>query len=416
MFKIIGNPEIFRNRVQHVFSLGCFALAIYYGVTQVIRYIENNDLSTITQQTFNDVPNNKYPTFTICLKGKDVYWKNEKMLLDQTGLSSVQYVDLLEGKGGFGHKYNEKSRLYEKENINVSRALQMDTSSIFLLKSDVIVGTHFFAENNLQSTHYGYGKETANLQDAPFHIGHRNPDESCFTRDSNDATGLIRVYDEVLLNRTLLHPGNNMNLEVKIIFHYPGQLVENIERPTYHFFLEEIKSNPMFWEGKIPQVSVLKNRPDSIPSCYDGNVSDDKRLRNKAITMIDCIPMHWKDIDIPDSQKEFCESKEKFKMLNTLISSRMDILDTRSCTSMDILVIQSKAFRAEDKHITIKISYEKNQYQETENVQDFSFESFFSSLGGFIGIFLGYSMLQIPELITEVHSYVERIIALRIKG
>ena len=65
-------------------------------------------------------------------------------------------------------------------------------------------------------------------------------------------------------------------------------------------------------------------------------------------------------------------------------------------------MIQSKGFKADGKYITIKVSYMERSYQETENVQDFSFESFFSSLGGFIGIFLGYSMLQIPELLNNL--------------
>ena len=93
-----------------------------------------------------------------------------------------------------------------------------------------------------QSTHYGYGQEAANLEEVPFHIGYQDADETCFTRDSPDETGLIRLYDQVFLNRVLLEPGNNRRLEVKIVFHYPGQLIGQINSPAHQFFLEEMQT------------------------------------------------------------------------------------------------------------------------------------------------------------------------------
>ena len=41
-------------------------------------------------------------------------------------------------------------------------------------------------------------------------------------------------------------------------------------------------------------------------------------------------------------------------------------------------------------------------YQEIVNIQEFSFESFWSAVGGFLGMFLGYSLLQLPELLGNI--------------
>ena len=49
----------------------------------------------------------------------------------------------------------------------------------------------------------------------------------------------------------------------------------------------------------------------------------------------------------------------------------------------------------------LKFLYEDQYYIEIKSLQEFGFESFVSNLGGFIGIFLGYSMLQLPELIGK---------------
>ena len=185
-------------------------------------------------------------------------------------------------------------------------------------------------------------------------------------------------------------------------------------------------------DEKVSQVSVLKNRPYSNPPCYDGNVSDDTRFRQEAIKRIDCIPNFWKDLDSLAGKKQPCTSIEKLKMLMDIISSSNGILESRSCISMTTMVVQTKTveqlktmdnrklifkqLKTFDDHIPIKVTYLEDIYQETENVQDFSFESFFSSLGGFIGIFLGYSMMQIPDLLDNITSYVKTLKSSKIAG
>ena len=267
--------------------MGCFALATYYGITQAVRFIENQDSSTISQKIFNHEPNNKYPTFTICVKGTNIYSSNEIALFEQTELTSLQYVDLLEGNEGYRYMYDLKDGTYKKESANLSSIFMKNNFSILSpLPSDIIVGTRFIAQNDFQSTHYGYGEETVNLPNVPFHIGHRTPDETCFTRDFLDESRLLRVYDEVFLSRKLLETENNYNLEAKIIFHYPGQLIERMKVPSYQFKLNEIGAENMFWEGRISQVSVLKNRPKSQRPCYDGGESYDTRIRQDTIKKV----------------------------------------------------------------------------------------------------------------------------------
>ena len=47
----------------------------------------------------------------------------------------------------------------------------------------------------------------------------------------------------------------------------------------------------------------------------------------------------------------------------------------------------------------IEISYLEKYFEEIKQVEDFGIQDFVSNVGGFIGIFAGYSMMQIPELL-----------------
>ena len=57
----------------------------------------------------------------------------------------------------------------------------------------------------------------------------------------------------------------------------------------------------------------------------------------------------------------------------------------------------------------INFIYTERFYQEIENVQDFTFESFWSGVGGFVGIFLGYSLLQFPAFLDSVPTLIKTI-------
>ena len=58
-------------------------------------------------------------------------------------------------------------------------------------------------------------------------------------------------------------------------------------------------------------------------------------------------------------------------------------------------------------YILIELIYGEEKYQEFVNHRQFSLESFGSGVGGLIGIFLGYSFMQIPESVHKLWMWTE---------
>ena len=50
----------------------------------------------------------------------------------------------------------------------------------------------------------------------------------------------------------------------------------------------------------------------------------------------------------------------------------------------------------------LELWYLPHRYEETINRKDFGLEMFWSSVGGFVGMFLGFSLLQLPDLISKL--------------
>ena len=76
---------------------------------------------------------------------------------------------------------------------------------------------------------------------------------------------------------------------------------------------------------------------------------------------------------------------------------------------MQVYVCKSTQEENPSDNPRIMFMYEPKDYEEIQNTQDFDLESFVSGVGGFIGIFLGYSILQLPELLGSLTSLMSKL-------
>ena len=101
-----------------------------------------------------------------------------------------------------------------------------------------------------------------------------------------------------------------------------------------------------------------------------------------------------------------CRSPEQFKEIHNLTKDYKKIKEGRDVPCLDmfssVALVKGEMqgdSNIEEKLIHIEIAYLEKYYEEITQAKAFGFEDFISGLGGFIGIFLGYSMMQIPQLL-----------------
>ena len=83
---MMNNPKLVKRFSKVLFTMVCFLLAAYMTNTQVIRFLRNDDSTTIAFKRFNLSPDDKYPTFSICFTGAELHWYNDKNIFDQYGI------------------------------------------------------------------------------------------------------------------------------------------------------------------------------------------------------------------------------------------------------------------------------------------------------------------------------------------
>ena len=58
-----------------------------------------------------------------------------------------------------------------------------------------------------------------------------------------------------------------------------------------------------------------------------------------------------------------------------------------------------------DSYMYVEFVYMDEHYQEIVNQRDFTLSGFWSSTGGFVGMFLGYSLIQVPDFISMLLTW-----------
>ena len=89
-------------------------------------------------------------------------------------------------------------------------------------------------------------------------------------------------------------------------------------------------------------------------------------------------------------------SKKSTTMIQT--PTKLLLTSPAPCTAM-LIPLSIQKDQLDDKgKFDISIIYSTTEYQEIENHREFDFNSMFAGIGGFVGIFCGYSLYQVTEL------------------
>ena len=373
-------------------------------ISQVWRYLANKDAPSISYKLFNQTPRDNYPTFSVCFHGSSLYWYHRKELFDEFGIDATQYDSTIKGKDGVRYRLDYKSKLYEKETMDIQNVSSIGFEQrLFLNFSYILKKVEFVAEDPNHSSHY-IGEEAS----APhlFYVGYQTADTICFTRKSDDEQGLIRVNDLLTLNRSVLEDKLYLNAELEIFVHYPGQLLRAFGFPSFKSKFYEIMDWTKRIEILISEVTTLRKRPDSNVPCDTEDQKDDLKMIRQTVALIKCVPMYWKQLVQQDLELKECNLTSELQAAHHYVQSYIEILSSYDppCVEMTIETIPVRKEMIAEADAEINIDYRSKFYQEIENSRDFGFESFWSSVGGFVGIFMGYSILQVPELISNLFT------------
>ena len=280
--------------------------------------------------------------------------------------------------------------------------------------SDIVTGLDFVAYNDNDTKMYQGASIENGMEKLPFKLTFQTSKEKCFTRVSNDKKKALRKYDFLSLNAETMKTKGFEGTLLKLIVHYPGQLIRSMHKPALAASFSDLsglislmaKVELKVREIFIQHVTVLKMRKNSNQPCDDTILDDDVKFIDMVVKKSGCVPIYLKSLTSDDSRYKECQSPEQLQKVYQLLDNYKDILLSYEppCVDMNVLIRDqlSEPLKNEQKEIDIRLTYSERRYQEIINTRDFGMDTFWISVGGFVGLFLGYSISQIPDLIASI--------------
>ena len=374
------------NAWKRVYALACIIAAIYYSFIQAQRYVRNEDSSIVSFKQLNQGPEDIYPDITICLEGN-----HSNSGIESSSRNFSNYLKGLSPINCSSICYLNDTEMYFNNLSNIISTASFKTSynTSFIIK-----------DSDAGSPNYD------NLEKY-FELNYKDPERICFTRSSkrDRSNGKIRLKDEIKVNN--IHFRTKYDKSVtKIYFHYPGQFISNMDLPSVESRSKEFKSKKNEkMTLTIPGITILRRRSKPAEPCDNRDEKGDYQIMRNIIRDVGCRPSYWNsqfESHFDDQSIKICQNPEEYKKIYENINSLSQNLSnlTMPCNTMIVSmgVVATQVKKEKRHYLMLSIVYSTSQYQEIINVRDFDFDSMFSAMGGFVGIFLGHSLLQFGDL------------------
>ena len=328
----------------------------------------------------------------------------------------------MKGEVGTRYEYNRDSRLYKKVLLDIKNVSSIGFDQrLYFNISDIVT----FSESKSRKTGSDLKANGDRLKQVEFYIGYQTADMICYTRKSDDTSSFARVYEELIMDWEEFSKWMYADSELSIYIHSPQQLWRS-ETPKFWTKFSDIKGENDFdnYEHNIrlqmSQITVVRKRPNSNDPCDALLHDDDRKLQRKIAKHIGCVPPYWKTTLVNSSEFDQCQNAQQLKAANHYIEHYGEkVMGSYSGPCMDMGIIstaewQIREIRRIDDYfgrniVRLRFEYMEKYYLEILNSQEFAFESVFSAVGGFLGIFMGYSMLQLPEFIDYLYLVLRNI-------
>ena len=413
------------------------SLLIFMIKREASRYISNEDVSSSSFRQFNSLPSDKYPAYTLCFHKSEIKNKHRRGIFftrrhlteqDNTDKSKL-YWKIFTGEDvkNISKYHDVKKEDVEKiRNRSDFSALTMDLEEMansFKVANDEYVETDKWELKTKTRIPSDQNRliSTTNSTYWPFYVSYMNPERKCFTRKVDFQKNVIKKYERIILNRQILNQMTvkgdarrkiSGTLMLTVTIHHPRHFVRSFETGA-HFITPITKGLHTRLNIRVFEVKVIKGRHDANTKCNPTADDQDQILMKSVIKKMGCIPPYWKTLMKENNPNiSFCETSKQLEKAYKYTAYSKDfrrltkiILENENvpCTQTQI-ASYVEPWNGHKENLRLYIYYNEGLYTETRNSKAYLIQDLLSSAGGYIGMFLGFGLLQIPEIVSALYG------------
>ena len=380
------------------------------------KYIQNHSTTSTEYRTYHQRAQDIYPSINFCFSGLEIY--DEEKMKQLYGIDNVtEYPMYLKGE-----KWNEKMMNVDYD--EVTGRLQKLFNSVDV--SFDVLGYHqaYHWVNKADERNRAFmSLENANSSEKafPFFIPQRTAEAKCFGFHFSS-----KVVDKVkgkFIRRFILslNTTESQNISSDIYLNYPGQFVKAIPLGFEIDKKKDILSGNLDLQiVNLGVIEVIRRRESSKESCNPDSERTDELWYKKMADDLNCKPSHWKHIDYPNICNDTVSMKRTNLMERYFIDP--DVINIIDLPCDELQDVDFKTFKYsrgtfdEDvlkllnlnhQSAALIITFDRSIYREITHFRGYNLEGLVGNGGGYVGLFLGFAVWQIPDFINLAHRFID---------
>lgn len=389
---IIMGMSTYLNVVSF-FQFLCIISAITLGILCILEFVKDEDLTEVSFKRFNEDEESIYPEITICMS--DAYLGNKLNMFGED-ITETAYERFLKGQ------------LWD------DRMLDIDYNNVTLDIEDYLIETCIKQKFTGDCTVF-------NATVSVF----VNQLRKCFTIHNPLKTNMLFVEAKL---RAALFPKFIRPLDFRFVvrFSFPKQIFRSAVAVFGNWPDRTNATKSFVMDFRMYTMQVVSHRNKSSKPCYDWR-NYDELVFEEMVNEVGCRPVYWyKGNSLPK-----CKTKDEMKYFADTFYERYFPIDqnTRNippCLEVQYVQIDHKDLGRDnideqdaitqgnltdsDAWFKIRFWYRSTSFMQIKQVQAYSIESLIGNGGGYVGLFLGYSLIQLPYLLAFILSSVRKMV------
>ena len=373
-----------------------------------LKFSRNESMSMVDFRSFLETEKDIYPSISLCFSNGDyrnnvdgIY--NKKVLSNRYGIEDPRiYTDFLEGNYWDSQLFDVD---YDAVTINLVDYVE---------KIDIKVNT--FTSKSV----YAWDSNQDHAEEKfPFRTTFRQANTKCFSFDlsSHVVPDKKQNSERPLKIRTFaltIKSIASLNITLLYFAHYPNQLMRSspltIERLKHVGVISGKIMEKQFW---LDNLEVIRRRNTFKAPCYERSKNWDQYVISQILDKTGC-----RSPQLFDKKLTNCKNNASMQKHNIVVDAFgnpefveqfTEPCDEIQSISYNIEEFQKKPNTALNSSTDILFLFKYGKYKDILHIQSFNVESLIGNMGGYIGLFLGFAIWQVPDAFVGIHNIFKKI-------
>ena len=396
------------QNMRQTYNFLCLAATIAMASWCLYQYSLDEDVTLIDFKSFHASADDIYPTVLMCFYNPyvDIYLDNYGKKINVTA-----------------YKYFLQGKLSSKEMINI------DYEKVTLDINDYFLGYEIMYTNNTIITYDKFGLNEENAGWKLPYAYFNSPYAKCFTLDIpfEREMGITKLGIKL---KTGIFPqgirpdrlGNigflgsdraaainpNDTDGFAIIMYYPKQLFpyrsNGLLKNSWPQRTENSSKNYAM-HFTVQNIEMIKLRNKRARPCIQGTPDFDTYLFEDIMKSVGCRPPYWSS----RTHLNVCSTDVQMKKIRKLYLEhsmhrdvRLAYLPCRRLINIQYEFSEIDHKETQPPYFMINVWFVNSKYREIKMVSKFDAQTLIGNIGGYIGIFVGYTLLNLPDLVIKL--------------